>query len=372
MPLTTNSFTYSGGAQTFTLSLGLGYEAESDISVYVEGELDGNGDQIYRAFTFNSEFVILVTADLDVDDVVVVERTVSSTVRKVDFETGGTVTPRNLQLQYDHLLSLFQELLDGRVGLLNPTVDAAAASASAAAAAVSAASIDVSKLAGIEALADVTDSVNVGAANWAAAAKATPIDADTIVLADTAASNAIKKTTWTQVKAFLKTYFDTQYNNYSHPNHTGDVTSTGDGATVIGATKVTFAMMAAIADAAAFRANTASKVLDAAAVWAAAAEVTLSDETNIPVDMDTFINAKVTLTDNRTLANPSNEKVGQSGCIRVIQDAGGTNTLAFGTDYEFTDGVTPLISTGGDEENLLFYQVLAADRVFISLASDIS
>lgn len=33
-------------------------------------------------------------------------------------------------------------------------------------------------------------------------------------------------------------------NNYTHPNHSGDVTSTGDGATVIGAGKVTDAMMA--------------------------------------------------------------------------------------------------------------------------------
>jgi hypothetical protein len=36
-------------------------------------------------------------------------------------------------------------------------------------------------------------------------------------------------------------------NNYSHPNHTGDVTSTGDGATVIAAEAVTLAKMAHIA-----------------------------------------------------------------------------------------------------------------------------
>jgi len=34
---------------------------------------------------------------------------------------------------------------------------------------------------------------------------------------------------------------------YSHPNHTGDVTSTGDGATIIGANKVTLSMMAQMA-----------------------------------------------------------------------------------------------------------------------------
>ena len=41
--------------------------------------------------------------------------------------------------------------------------------------------------------------------------KATPIDADGIVIYDTADSNKAKKTTFTQIKAFLKPYFDTLY-----------------------------------------------------------------------------------------------------------------------------------------------------------------
>jgi len=41
--------------------------------------------------------------------------------------------------------------------------------------------------------------------------KATPIDADKIPLIDTAASNSLKTSTWTNIKAFLKTYFDTLY-----------------------------------------------------------------------------------------------------------------------------------------------------------------
>jgi hypothetical protein len=42
-------------------------------------------------------------------------------------------------------------------------------------------------------------------------AKATPIDADTILVNDSASSFEAKKTTLTQFKAFLKTYFDTLY-----------------------------------------------------------------------------------------------------------------------------------------------------------------
>lgn len=92
---------------------------------------------------------------------------------------------------------------------------------------------DETKLDGIEALADVTDAGNVGSTIHGATGKTTPVDADTTALIDSAASNVLKKVTWANIKATLKTYFDTLYNNYTHPNHSGDVTSTGDGATSI-------------------------------------------------------------------------------------------------------------------------------------------
>lgn len=67
------------------------------------------------------------------------------------------------------------------------------------------------KLAGIEALADVTDAGNIAVAIDGATAKTTPVDADTMPLIDSAASNALKKVTWANIKATLKTYFDTLY-----------------------------------------------------------------------------------------------------------------------------------------------------------------
>lgn len=68
-----------------------------------------------------------------------------------------------------------------------------------------------SKLDGVEALADVTDAGNVGAAIHGATAKTTPADADTAPLIDSEASNVLKKVTWANIKATLKTYFDTLY-----------------------------------------------------------------------------------------------------------------------------------------------------------------
>lgn len=67
------------------------------------------------------------------------------------------------------------------------------------------------KLAGIEALADVTDAGNIASSIVGVADKATPIDADTIPLIDSAAANALKKLSWANLKATLKTYFDALY-----------------------------------------------------------------------------------------------------------------------------------------------------------------
>lgn len=81
----------------------------------------------------------------------------------------------------------------------------------------------ITKLDGIEAAADVTDAGNVGAAIHGATAKTTPVDADTVPVIDSAASNVLKKSTWANVKATLKTYFDSIYQaagSYAASSHT--------------------------------------------------------------------------------------------------------------------------------------------------------
>ena len=70
---------------------------------------------------------------------------------------------------------------------------------------------DETKLDGIETGADVTDAGNVGSSIHGATGKTTPVDADTMPLIDSAASNVLKKVTWANLKATLKTYFDTLY-----------------------------------------------------------------------------------------------------------------------------------------------------------------
>ena len=89
----------------------------------------------------------------------------------------------------------------------------------------------------------VWNNVEMGAYIFALTGKTTPLDADSIGISDSAASNVGKKVTLTNFKAFLKTYFDTLYNKYVHPNHSGDVTSVADGATTIATKAVTLAKM---------------------------------------------------------------------------------------------------------------------------------
>jgi hypothetical protein len=55
-------------------------------------------------------------------------------------------------------------------------------------------------------------------------AKATPDDADLILSEDSEALYVKKKSTWTQIKAFLKTYFDTLYSTITHASQHTDGT----------------------------------------------------------------------------------------------------------------------------------------------------
>jgi hypothetical protein len=124
--------------------------------------------------------------------------------------------------------------------------------------------------------------------------------------------------------------------------------------------------------AAQFQANTLGKALSTDKVWSAAAEVTLTDAATIAVDMATFINATVTLGGNRTLGQPSNTKVGQSGVIRIVQDGTGSRTLAYHADWKFAGGADPVLSTAAGSEDLLFYQVLGANKIFANLIKAIA
>jgi len=115
--------------------------------------------------------------------------------------------------------------------------------------------------------------------------------------------------------------------------------------------------------------TTKSVVVDQ--VWSAATEVTITYAASVAPDMSTFINAVMTLTGNLTLANPTNTKVGQTGCIRFVQDATGSRTISFGTNWKFPGGTAPTLTTTATATDLLFYQVFTG-FVFCNLVKGIA
>lgn len=61
-----------------------------------------------------------------------------------------------------------------------------------------------------------------------ATAKTTPVDADTMPINDSAASNALKKVTWANIKATAKTYFDTLYIPFTYLDTDGTMAANSD------------------------------------------------------------------------------------------------------------------------------------------------
>ena len=71
-------------------------------------------------------------------------------------------------------------------------------------------------------------------------------------------------------------------------------------------------------------------------------------------DMDDGNNFKITLSENTTLANPTNVDEGQSGVIFITQDST-DRTLAFGSNFKFPGGTAPTVSTGSGTVDALVY-----------------
>jgi len=70
-------------------------------------------------------------------------------------------------------------------------------------------------------LANMKNATDVAFNTNAATAKTTPVDADLFPIVDSAASNVLKKLSWLNLKATLKTYFDTLYSVVGSGNISG-------------------------------------------------------------------------------------------------------------------------------------------------------
>jgi|SRR5688572_10718223 len=80
----------------------------------------------------------------------------------------------------------------------------------------------------------------------------------------------------------------------------------------------------------------------------------LVDAATIATDASLGNHFRVTLTDNRTLGNPTNAVDGQKMMWEIIQDAGGSNTLTLGNKFKLgTDIADVTLSTTGNARDFL-------------------
>jgi hypothetical protein len=99
---------------------------------------------------------------------------------------------------------------------------------------------------------------------------------------------------------------------------------------------------------------------------------TLTDGATITPDFAVANNYSVTLGGNRTLANPTNLTAGQSGCIWITQDGTGSRTLAYGSQWDFTGGTAPTLSTAASAVDCLVYAVQSSTKITATLVTNLS
>ena len=99
--------------------------------------------------------------------------------------------------------------------------------------------------------------------------------------------------------------------------------------------------------------------------------VSLTDATSVAVNFSDGQNFSLTLAGNRTLENPSNCVAGQSGSVFVIQDGTGSRTLSYGSNWKFSAGTAPTLTTTTSAVDRIDYIVQTATAVHAILTPDV-
>ena len=90
-----------------------------------------------------------------------------------------------------------------------------------------------------------------------------------------------------------------------------------------------------------------------------------SNSGSVTLDFDANQNFVLTLTGAVTLANPTTEKVGQSGFIVFIQDGTGSRAITLGTDYETAGGAGLTLTATASATDVVPYVIAASNRILL-------
>lgn len=88
---------------------------------------------------------------------------------------------------------------------------------------------------------------------------------------------------------------------------------------------------------------------------------------SIASDFSVNNNFTHTLTENTTLANPSNPVAGQSGSVQFTQHASSPKTLAYGSYFKFPGGTAPTLTATNSACDTLFYNVRSSTFIEANL-----
>ena len=175
MALTTVEYTYSGQA-SFAIPFSLGILNRAYVTIQINNQVDGSGDPLYYTnFTWTSDSEVVISG-LTNGDIIKIARTIPSNLLLSDYTAGSNITRDNLNIANKQLIMLIHEVLDKNVtqqtklDTIEPNAKDDQTPAEIKTAYESIANTnaftdaDESKLNGIEAGADITDTANVTAA----------------------------------------------------------------------------------------------------------------------------------------------------------------------------------------------------------------
>ncbi len=86
------------------------------------------------------------------------------------------------------------------------------------------------------------------------------------------------------------------------------------------------------------------------------ARAVVADGATINWDLDIQSVGKVTLTDNRTVAAPTNQKDGGIYSLRIIQDGTGSRTLTWNAVFKFGNAGQPALSSAANAEDIVSFE----------------
>lgn len=197
--------------------------------------------------------------------------------------------------------------------------------------------------------------------------KASPTGSDYLMIADAAASNALKYCTITQCLGAVTSGVS------SLNTSTGAITlANGNGiAAWTGAGTATLTVAADIATASNFYSATGNKLVDSSVPYTAVPTPAFSATPTF--DFNTAASfAPGAMTANITSMTCNNLKANQAGFIKFTQDATGGRTTVFCSAMKFPNGTAPTLSTAPNAVDWLFYSCQTSSNCAAGLTKALS